>query len=104
MYSLLQKTQNGPEFGLFFDIDGVIVRGREVLSGAKKAFQLLTDKDNKFWVPTVFVTNAGNCLRQKKANQLSNWLDMEVIYDIYYIYTQQCMSNYYWYYINYTIN
>ena len=56
----------------------MIVRGRKVLPGAKKAFQLLTNKNGKFWVPTIFVTNAGNCLRQKKANQLTEWLELEV--------------------------
>lgn len=66
------------EFGLFFDIDGVIVRGRELLPGAKEAFRLLLDNAKKFWIPTIFVTNAGNCLRQKKASQLSDWLGVEV--------------------------
>ncbi len=70
--------QAGPHFGLFFDIDGVIVRGRELLPSAKEAFQLLTDKKGKFWVPTLFVTNAGNTMRQNKASQLSEWLDIEV--------------------------
>ena len=32
-------------------------------------------------MPTVFVTNAGNCLRQTKANQLSSWLNVEVAED-----------------------
>ena len=32
----------------------------------------------KFRVPTVFVTNAGNTLRQTKADQLSEWLKVEV--------------------------
>jgi ribonucleotide monophosphatase NagD (HAD superfamily) len=64
-----------PDFGLVFDIDGVIVRGGKVLPHSADAFRLLIDeKTGKFWVPTIFVTNAGNCLRQKKADQLSNWL------------------------------
>mgnify|MGYP003574217533 CR=1 FL=1 len=71
--------QHSPEFGLFFDIDGVIVRGGRVLSHAADAFRLLMDENTgKFWVPTVFVTNAGNCLRQSKAKQLSGWLPLEV--------------------------
>ena len=68
-----------PDFGLFFDIDGVIVRGGQVLHHAAEAFKLLIDeRTGKFWVPTVFVTNAGNCLRQAKAKQLSDWLPVEV--------------------------
>ena len=29
-------------------------------------------------MPTVFVTNAGNTIRRKKAEQLSSWLGVEV--------------------------
>jgi len=39
---------------------------------------LLTDRHGNFWVPTIFVTNAGNCLRQDKSKQLSDWLGIEV--------------------------
>jgi ribonucleotide monophosphatase NagD (HAD superfamily) len=70
--------QRGVSFGLLFDIDGVIVRGKEVLSSAPKAFQKLVDKHGKFRIPTVFVTNSGNSLRHQKAKQLSEWLGIEV--------------------------
>lgn len=75
------STKVGPNFGLFFDIDGVISRGRTLLPHAKEAFQLLTDKHGKFWVPSIFVTNAGNVKRQKKSDQLSEWLGVEVTPD-----------------------
>ena len=65
-------------FGLLFDIDGVIVRGHKLLPTAREAFRLLTNEEGKFWVPTIFVTNAGNSLRENKAKQLSDWLDVEV--------------------------
>lgn len=65
-------------FGLLFDIDGVIVRGRKVLPFAPEAFRMLLDNQGNFRVPTVFVTNAGNALRHDKAQQLSNWLGVEV--------------------------
>lgn len=67
-----------PAFGLLFDIDGVIVRGKEVLPSALKCFQRLVDSEGKFRVPTVFVTNAGNTMRHDKAKQLSSWLKIEV--------------------------
>ena len=38
----------------------------------------LVDNAGNFRVPTVFVTNAGNTLRKKKAEQLSTWLGVEV--------------------------
>lgn len=66
------------QFGFLFDIDGVIVRGKKLLPSAKQAFDLLTDGHGKFRVPVVFVTNAGNALRSKKAQQLSEMLQVKV--------------------------
>jgi ribonucleotide monophosphatase NagD (HAD superfamily) len=66
------------EFGLFFDIDGVITRGRTLLPHAKSAFKLLADDRGHFLVPSIFVTNAGNTVRQTKAKQLSDWLGIHV--------------------------
>ena len=68
-------------FGFLFDIDGVIVRGREVLPFAPNAFRKLVDGAGRFRVPTVFVTNAGNRMRRSKAEQLSNWLGIDVTED-----------------------
>jgi len=73
---------SSPKFGLMFDIDGVIVRGKTVLPSAPEAFHYLYNhEENKWRVPVVFVTNAGNTLRQKKADQLSNWLNVPVTED-----------------------
>ena len=77
--SLSSQTRNDhPDFGIIFDIDGVLVRGRKVLPFAPPAFARLVDENGKFRVPTVFVTNAGNTLRQSKADQLSEKLNVEV--------------------------
>lgn len=74
----LQRVQCSKcQFGFIFDIDGVIVRGRKPLPTAREAFQLLV-RDKQFTVPTLFVTNAGNSLRSRKAQQLSEWLGIEV--------------------------
>ncbi|XP_029548569.1 haloacid dehalogenase-like hydrolase domain-containing 5 [Salmo trutta] len=70
-----------PGFGLLFDIDGVLVRGKTPIPAAKKAFQKLVDSRGQFLVPVVFVTNAGNCLRQKKADQLSQILGVPISQD-----------------------
>ncbi|KAK5863816.1 hypothetical protein PBY51_000816 [Eleginops maclovinus] len=70
-----------PRFGLLFDIDGVLVRGRMPIPAAKKAFEKLVDSQGKFVVPVVFVTNAGNCLRQTKADQLSHILGVAISQD-----------------------
>jgi len=71
-----------PNFGILFDIDGVIVRGRRVLPFAPDAFKRLVDPSTgKFRIPSVFLTNAGNSLRQEKADKLSDWLNVEVTED-----------------------
>ena len=69
------------DFGFLFDIDGVIVRGRDVLPFAPRAFSKLVDGSGRFRVPTVFVTNAGNRMRRSKAEQLSDWLGIDVTED-----------------------
>ena len=77
------KSSNSrpPTFGVLFDIDGVIIRGSKVLPQAIDAFKKLTDENGRFKVPTIFVTNAGNCLRQKKADQLSDILGVKITED-----------------------
>ncbi|KFQ63339.1 Cat eye syndrome critical region protein 5, partial [Pelecanus crispus] len=66
-----------PSFGFLFDIDGVLVRGKTPIP----AFQKLVNSQGQFLVPVVFVTNAGNCLRQKKADQLSHLLGVPISQD-----------------------
>ncbi|NXA90137.1 HDHD5 hydrolase, partial [Melanocharis versteri] len=70
-----------PSFGFLFDIDGVLVRGKTPIPAARKAFQKLVNSQGQFLVPVVFVTNAGNCLRQKKADQLSHLLGVPISQD-----------------------
>lgn len=77
--SLAQVSSQSPNsFGLLFDIDGVLVRGRTPIPAAKQCFRNLVDSNGKYKVPVVFVTNAGNCMRQAKAEHLSHMLDVEV--------------------------
>ncbi|NXC27727.1 HDHD5 hydrolase, partial [Campylorhamphus procurvoides] len=70
-----------PSFGFLFDIDGVLVRGKTPIPAARTAFQKLVNSQGQFLVPVVFVTNAGNCLRQKKADQLSHVLGVPISQD-----------------------
>ncbi|XP_068453671.1 haloacid dehalogenase-like hydrolase domain-containing 5 isoform X2 [Clinocottus analis] len=76
-----QSNGKQPSFGLLFDIDGVLVRGRQPIPAAKKAFEKLVDSRGQFVVPVVFVTNAGNCLRQTKADQLAHLLGVPITQD-----------------------
>ncbi|NXN88993.1 HDHD5 hydrolase, partial [Bombycilla garrulus] len=70
-----------PSFGFLIDIDGVLVRGKTPIPAARRAFQKLVNSQGQFLVPVVFVTNAGNCLRQKKADQLSHLLGVPISQD-----------------------
>uniref|UniRef100_A0A1A8MF48 Haloacid dehalogenase-like hydrolase domain-containing 5 n=1 Tax=Nothobranchius pienaari TaxID=704102 RepID=A0A1A8MF48_9TELE len=77
--SYSHRPPQGPgSFGLLFDIDGVLVRGRTPIPAAKQCFRNLVDRNGKYKVPVVFVTNAGNCMRQTKAEHLSDLLEVEV--------------------------
>jgi len=61
-----------------FDIDGVLVRGKDVIPAAIEAFKKLVDKNGNFHVPVIFVTNAGNSLRCQKAQKLTEILGVKV--------------------------
>ncbi|XP_053111442.1 haloacid dehalogenase-like hydrolase domain-containing 5 isoform X2 [Hemicordylus capensis] len=76
--SELDHKKTAPSFGFLFDIDGVLLRGQQVIPAAKKAFQKLTDSKGRFHVPVAFVTNAGNCSRDNKAEELSGALGFKV--------------------------
>ncbi|XP_051640939.1 haloacid dehalogenase-like hydrolase domain-containing 5 isoform X2 [Manacus candei] len=66
-----------PAFGFLFDVDGVLVRGSQPVPAARRAFQRLADGSGRLRVPVVFLTNAGNCLRSDKAQELSRALEMQ---------------------------
>lgn len=72
------KSSLQPGFGILLDVDGVLVRGKTPIPAAKKAFQKLVDPEGHFRVPVIFVTNAGNCLRSSKADQLSSILGVPI--------------------------
>ena len=65
-------------FGFIFDIDGVLIRGKKKLPTAAEAFKKLVNGKGEFIYPTVFVTNAGNAVRNTKATQLSRLFDVEI--------------------------
>lgn len=67
-----------PNFGLLFDIDGVLGRGAVPLPQAQEAFRLLCDPDCKeLRVPVAFVTNA--CVDgAAKSKMLSSWFKVPV--------------------------
>ncbi|XP_061687635.1 haloacid dehalogenase-like hydrolase domain-containing 5 isoform X7 [Syngnathoides biaculeatus] len=68
----------GGEAGILLDVDGVLLRGGSVIPAARRAFRKLLDADGRFLLPVVFVTNAGSCQPQRKAQQLSALLDVRI--------------------------
>lgn len=62
-------------FGVLLDIDGVLVRGRKPIPGAREALEMLRQSE----VPTVFLTNGGCESEQEAAEHLSDKIGFEVI-------------------------
>ncbi|GFO29069.1 cat eye syndrome critical region protein 5 [Plakobranchus ocellatus] len=65
------------DFGILFDVDGVLARGSSPLDPAKRAFEKLKDAQGNLRVPVAFVTNACN-RSADKARQIGNWFNMKV--------------------------
>ncbi|XP_060079150.1 haloacid dehalogenase-like hydrolase domain-containing 5 isoform X1 [Ylistrum balloti] len=66
-----------PEFGILFDVDGVLARGSNPLDPAIQAVKLLTDTEGNLRVPVAYVTNACNRSHDKAA-QIQKWFNIPV--------------------------
>lgn len=66
-----------PDFGILFDVDGVLARGSKALDPAVQAIQLLKNTSGELRVPIGFVTNATNRSRDKAA-QIEKWFGIKV--------------------------
>ncbi|KAK7921803.1 hypothetical protein WMY93_008705 [Mugilogobius chulae] len=73
-----RHSRGAAQAGLLLDVDGVLIRGRSVVPAARRAFQKLQTPNKDFLFPVVFVTNAGSCHREQRANQLSELLHTQV--------------------------
>ncbi|ETL41019.1 TIGR01456 family HAD hydrolase [Phytophthora nicotianae] len=77
-FSVVSSSSNSvvstPSFGIAFDIDGVLIRGGHELPKAKRVLQSLRANN----VPHIFLTNGGGCMEEKKAENLSNILDLPI--------------------------
>ncbi|KAK9831207.1 hypothetical protein WJX74_007420 [Apatococcus lobatus] len=71
-----QDREGPPAF--VFDIDGVLVKGKQILEPAKKALGLLYENKDRPLYPTVFMTNGGGVTEAEKAEHLSEWLNISV--------------------------
>lgn len=60
--------------GIVLDIDGVLLRGKEVIPSAIEALQLIQE----YAIPHVFMTNGGGCTESEKAKSLQNKFGINV--------------------------
>ena len=60
--------------GVLCDIDGVLLRGRQRIPGARESIKSLYDRN----IPVVFLTNQGLQLEKEKAESLSQIFDIQV--------------------------
>lgn len=71
-------TFTGPAFA--FDIDGVLIRGGNVIPAAKPALHSLYDFSNSRWrVPVAFITNGGGFTEEARASRLSELFEVPVV-------------------------
>ncbi|CAL9771323.1 unnamed protein product [Musa acuminata subsp. burmannicoides] len=78
-YSHLRRPDSErPSFGIAFDIDGVILRGRTPIGGSPQALRRLYDADGSLKVPFLFLTNGGGVPETKRALELSELLKVQI--------------------------
>ncbi|KAF9134771.1 hypothetical protein BGW39_005858 [Mortierella sp. 14UC] len=67
-------TATAPRFNIAFDIDGVLIKGKQVIPQTRRALELL--QENK--IPYVFLTNGGGMPESEKAEQLTKKMGLYV--------------------------
>lgn len=73
----VKPLHHGPAF--VFDIDGVLIRGRNVISSAPPALKSLYNTSTNTWrAPVAFLTNGGGFTETARAEKLSNMLDIPI--------------------------
>ncbi|XP_062215974.1 mitochondrial hydrolase YKR070W [Phragmites australis] len=67
-----------PSFGIAFDIDGVILRGRSPIGGSPRAIRRLYSEDGTLKIPFLFLTNGGGVPEHRRALELSELLGVNI--------------------------
>ncbi|KAJ3126974.1 hypothetical protein HK098_006941 [Nowakowskiella sp. JEL0407] len=67
------STRPAHNFGVAFDIDGVLIKGKQAIPQAHRAISLLKNHN----IPFIFVTNGGGVTEEKRTKALSNVLGIE---------------------------
>lgn len=69
----------GSSFGIAFDIDGVLIRGKTPIGGSPAALKKLYDHSGYLRIPYVFLTNGGGVRESKRAVELSELFGVKVL-------------------------
>ncbi|KAJ6432781.1 hypothetical protein OIU84_019921 [Salix udensis] len=78
--SQLQSEQKRrSSFGIAFDIDGVLLRGKDPIGGSPQALRRLYGDSGNLNVPFLFLTNGGGIPESRRANELSELLGVKII-------------------------
>uniref|UniRef100_A0A6N2M661 Uncharacterized protein n=1 Tax=Salix viminalis TaxID=40686 RepID=A0A6N2M661_SALVM len=78
-FSSLLESEQRSSFGIAFDIDGVILRGRDPIGGSPQAVRRLLKDSGNLNVPFLFLTNGGGVPESKRANELSEQLGVKIL-------------------------
>ncbi|TDL22649.1 HAD hydrolase [Rickenella mellea] len=75
----IQTPERRSPVAFAFDIDGVLLRGKEVLPQARRALRLL-DGENKLGmkIPHIFITNGGGVAEDIRCRKLTSQLGVEI--------------------------
>ncbi|XVE68985.1 hypothetical protein DITRI_Ditri09bG0114100 [Diplodiscus trichospermus] len=76
---LRSNRQKRCNFGIAFDIDGVILRGRVPIGGSPQALRRLYGESGELIVPYLFLTNGGGIPETKRAKELSELLGVKIM-------------------------
>ncbi|KAK6228123.1 hypothetical protein SCA6_000463 [Theobroma cacao] len=76
---LRSNHQKRCNFGIAFDIDGVILRGRVPTGGSPQALRRLYGDSGELKVPYLFLTNGGGVPETKRAKELSELLGVNIL-------------------------
>lgn len=71
-----QYTKDNKPFAIAFDIDGVLVRGGQLIPGADHVLGYLSEMQNspqiEKRIPFIFITNGGGCMEEDKAKEITD--------------------------------
>ncbi|CAL5363542.1 unnamed protein product [Camellia sinensis] len=78
-FSQLRSRPERSSFGIAFDIDGVILRGRVPIGGSPQSLRRLYGHSGTLKIPFLFLTNGGGIPESRRASELSDLLGVKIL-------------------------